>query len=366
MIQPTNKKLLRVVRAGTALALLVCLSCKEVPKIREQVTKPKPVPTEPSKIDVDIKPGGPVIFTTPTAIFEIQPSGYTKASLRKGSELLTLDDPMVGAPAGSDFAIVNGKEVHFSPEFDQARELEAIGKLGSGKRVEMPSHLLGHPEALLERRIAIEAYDRFPNVAIATVEYRNAGNADVKIERIVVQRHRFTSKVGKEPAQQSGGLEMYSGVGQRELRQGVITLPAKYSSSGDAGADAVPVVAFWNRLAGEGLADLDLQQKSLAIPVRAEPDARVATEVRLPGAVVKPGETLTSQRTLLIVFEGDYHAPLEMWSEILQAEGIALPEAAQRELIKHGIGSPHAATELKAPAKAKSKSHSASSPSKKH
>jgi len=334
------------------VVLLAFTGCKEIPKLPEQVIKPKPVPTEPSKIDVNIKPGGPVTFTTPTAIFEIQPSGYMKAALRKGSELLTLDDPMVGAPSESDFAIVGGKEVHFTPEFDQARELEAIGKLGSGKRVEIPSHPLGHPNVLLERRIAVEVYDKFPNVAIGTVEYRNAGNSDVTIERIILQRHRFTSKGGKAPTE-AAGLEMYSGMGERELRQGVIRLPAKYSSSGDGGVDTVPVVAFWNRFAGEALANIDLETKSLAIPVRVEPDAQVATEVRTSGTLMKAGETLSSPRILLLVFEGDYHAPLKMWAEILQGEGTQLPEPAQRELIKHGIGSTHVATELKAPAKTK-------------
>ena len=64
-------------------------------------------PAKPSQIKVDVRPGGPVILTTSSAEFQILPSGYIQASLLKGDQKLTLDEP----GAGSDFLVQDGKEV---------------------------------------------------------------------------------------------------------------------------------------------------------------------------------------------------------------------------------------------------------------
>ena len=51
---------------------------------------------------------------------------------------LTLDEPGIGSAAGSDYLIHDGKDLEFTPDFSQAKVLDAIGKLGRGKRVDIP------------------------------------------------------------------------------------------------------------------------------------------------------------------------------------------------------------------------------------
>src|ERR1700694_3248656 len=64
-------------------------------------TQPKAAPSRPSDIKVEVRDGGPVVFTTSTAEFQILPSGFLQATLLKDGKRLTLDEPEVGSAGGS-------------------------------------------------------------------------------------------------------------------------------------------------------------------------------------------------------------------------------------------------------------------------
>src|SRR5258705_5332807 len=116
-------------RAAWMLLAGVCLliaSCTPPP------AKTDP-PAKPSQIKVDVRPGGPVILTTSSAEFQILPSGYIQASLLKGEQKLTLDEPR----AGSAFLVRDGKGVQFALHVGQATIQDSVGKLGRGKLVEI-------------------------------------------------------------------------------------------------------------------------------------------------------------------------------------------------------------------------------------
>src|SRR5438105_1696885 len=113
--------------------------------------------SEPSKIAVLVKAGGPVVLTTKTAEFQVLPSGYLQALLLKDGQRLTLDEPGQGTPAESDYLVQDGKEVYFTLDFSQAKVTEAVGKLGAGKRVEIPAQPLGPSGTGLRRTLQIEA-----------------------------------------------------------------------------------------------------------------------------------------------------------------------------------------------------------------
>src|SRR6202521_1659086 len=82
-------------------------------------TKQSEPHSEPSKISVVVTPGGPVVLTTSTAEFQILPSGYIQASLLKGGQQLSLDDPRPGNPEESDYLVQDGKDIHFTLDFGQ-------------------------------------------------------------------------------------------------------------------------------------------------------------------------------------------------------------------------------------------------------
>src|SRR5947209_12367141 len=64
--------------------------------------QPKPPPSKPSDIKIEVRDGGPAIITTSAAEFEILPSGFVQATLVKDGKRMTLDEPAAGSSGGSD------------------------------------------------------------------------------------------------------------------------------------------------------------------------------------------------------------------------------------------------------------------------
>ncbi len=316
-----NLKKLRVVLAAFILVLLACSRSPEQ-------ARTKPEATKPSTIKVDVSAGGPVVLTTSTAEFQVRPDGYVQAFLLKGGQKLTLDEPRVGAPADSDYVVAGGKEVHFILDFQQAKVMPAVGKMGVGKRVEIPARPLGPAGTNLERTLSLEVYDAFPNVLLSTVGYKNAGASDLTIEKSVDQRHRLSAKLADAKAQ-PWDMWSFHGSSYDWGKDDVVKLTKGFSQPNVMGdmvkggyGGGIPVVAFWTRDVGEAIGHVETLPISSAIPARVDADGRVNSEVEFPANVtLKPGETYSSPRSFVSVYAGDFYEPLRMWSNVLQKEG---------------------------------------------
>jgi hypothetical protein len=277
---------------GTTLALMLMLmltACSKLPKtplnLPLKTATAKPEPTQPSAINVDVKNGGPVVLTTSAAEFQVRQDGYVQASLLKDGRKLSLDEPSVGAPSDSDFVRVGGKDVHFTLDFQQAQVHEAIGKMGVGKRVEIPARPLGPAGTDLQRVLALEVYDKFPNILLSTVEYKNTGTSEVAIEKSVNQRRRLNARRGDAKARP---WEMWSfhGASYDWGKDDVVKLTPAFSQPNLMGemvkggyGGGIPVVAFWTRQVGEAVGHVETMPISAAIPTKMGTDGRLNTEV---------------------------------------------------------------------------------------
>src|ERR1700733_348496 len=154
--------------AVVALALTACLlfSCSKPPVQTKTVYSP------PSDIKVEVHAGGPVVVTTKTAEFQLLPSGSLQATLLKDGRRLTLDD--TGSSAASDEMTRACQPVQFTPDFAQAKILEATGKLGRGKGGVILAHSMP-PGSAIDRELVIEAYDAFPNIPVVGAKKKKKG-----------------------------------------------------------------------------------------------------------------------------------------------------------------------------------------------
>ena len=327
---------------GTSLGALLVLTlmltaCSKLPKSplqsRLKTATGKPEPTQPSTIKVDVNDGGPVVLTTSAAEFQVTPGGYVQASLLQDGQKLSLDDPIVGAPADSNFVRVAGKDLYFTLDFQQAQVHEAVGKMGVGKRLEIPARPLGPSGTNLQRVLALEVYDKFPNILLSTVEYKNTGASVVTIEKSVNQRRRLNARLGDTKAQP---WQMWSFHGASyDWGKDDVVKPTPTLSQPNAMGEMVkggygggiPVVAFWTRQVGEAVGHVETIPISAAIPAKVGTDGRVNTEIDYGANItLKPGETYSTPRSFVSVFAGDFYEPLRIWSSVLQKEGWELPK----------------------------------------
>src|SRR5215471_2220751 len=146
--------------------------------------QPSVTPSRPSDIKVEVRDGGPAVISTSAAEFQILPSGFLQATMVKDGKRLTLDEPGVGSTGGSDSIVHDGKEFDFVPDFSQAKVVEASGKLGRGKRIQIPGRPLAASGVPIERTLTVEAYDDFPNIVLVSASYKNVGNADYDLDEV--------------------------------------------------------------------------------------------------------------------------------------------------------------------------------------
>ena len=325
--------ILKKLRIVLLAALLLLLACSRLQRSSNNEAKPKPGTTQPSIIKVEVNDGGPVIITTSAAQFLVRPDGYVQAFLLKDGQKLTLDEPRVGAAADSNYIVSGGKETHFTLDFQQVRVLEAVGKMGVGKRVEIPARPLGPSGTDLQRLLAFEVYDQFPNILLSTVEYRNIGSGEIAIEKSVDQRHRLSARLTDARAQ-PWDMWSFHGSSYDWGKDDVLKLTKTFSQPNVMGemvkggyGGGIPVVAFWTRQVGEAVGHVETLPIPASIPVQVEKDGLVNAEVDFPANVtLKPGDKYSTPRSFLSVYAGDFYEPLRMWSSVLQKEGWELPK----------------------------------------
>jgi len=294
-------------------------------------TEPAAPPSQPSSIKAVVNDGGPVVITSSTAEFQVLPSGYIQAALVKDGQKLTLDEVEQGKPVGSNFVITGDKVTRFVLDFGATRVAEATGKMGRGRRVEIPARALGPSGNNLQATLVIEVHDDFPNIALTTVEYKNTGVDEIRIEQAVAQRHRFSSHTAKVARYD---MWSFQGSSYNWGKDDVIRLKPGFSQRNDMGAivkggygGGIPVVAFWTDSLGEAIGHVETVPLTLSLPVNVGNDSRVNASVIIPADVtLKPGENFSTPRTFVSVNAGDFYEPLRLWSSVLAKEGWNLPK----------------------------------------
>jgi alpha-galactosidase len=293
---------------------------------QRSASKPAPPTAQPSSIKVDVQPSGNVVLTTSTAEFQIFPSGQIQAFLLKKGEKLTLDDNGVTNPGSGDYLVADGKSIDFTSDTAQARVLDASGKLGRGKRVEIPAHSDASPN--IQRTLQVEAYDDFPNLLLTSTEYKNTGTAAVNIDHAVNQQHWFNARLVDAKARPYE-LWSFQGSSYNWGKDEILKLTRTFSQPNVMGGmvkggygGGIPVVAFWTASVGEAIGHVETLPLSLSLPVKVQADGRVNAALEVPAATtLKSGETYSTPRSFVAVYSGDFYEPLRLWSSVLQKEG---------------------------------------------
>jgi len=313
--------------AGITFLLLMAVALMQRPAvIARAVNSPQ------STIQVQVGSKGPLTLTTKTAEFCILPSGYMRASLIKDGRQLTLDEP-AKSDIGDGLMVSSGKSLHFALDFANAKVSEASAKMGAGKHIEIPGEAVNGSGTKVQRILTVEVYDEFPNLAFSSVEYRNVGTADLRINQLVNQRHRFNAHLADAKA---APYEMWSfhGSSYDWGKDDVQKLKATFSQPNEMGAvvkggygGGIPVVAFWTHDVGEAIGHVETVPLTVSLPVRVGADRRVTASLDVHGPIIlKPGESYSTPRSFVAVYSGDFYQPLHLWSHVLQKEGWELPK----------------------------------------
>jgi alpha-galactosidase len=293
-------------------------------------TAPAPVAPK-SAINVSSSPDG-VVVHTPAAEFTLSSAGSLTATLQRDRASATLDSK--SSDAGQVITMAKKDYPGATLDTANAKTGEATGKLGNlGQRVDLTGKI---PGTDLEETVTLEVYDAFPNLALLSLQLRNAGQKDLTLEKVALQRHSFASPQQQgEPARP---LWTFEGSSLQWGKDEIFPMPTKFSQENPFGAPVgvkddlghvgggIPVVTFWSRSVGEAIGHVETLPLALSIPVETTKDGRVETGVTISvDTLLKPGDVYSTPRTFLSVYSGDFYEPLKMWSDVIDKEGLTRP-----------------------------------------
>src|SRR5258708_14754263 len=319
------------VRMAALLAVCLVVSAsiagckgKETQKSSQTVAARSVVVVNVTAAEIAVKPQ--------TAEFRIAPTGALTASLLGSVGTSSLDGT---APELSPVISIS-KKLHSNVTFDlgKAEVRDAAGKLGAvGKHTEVTGKI---PGSELTETLSVEIYDDFPGVALVSLGIRNTGLKDLSLDWISLQRHHFSAANGSKNGAPT--LWTFQGASLKWGKDEIFAMPAKFSQENPFGAavptkddlvavgGGIPVVAFWSRDVGEAIGHVETLPLTLSIPVHAIPSGGVEASVQIPANVIlKAGETFFTPRTFLTIFQGDFYQPLNLWSNVVEKEGLERP-----------------------------------------
>jgi alpha-galactosidase len=257
-----------------------------------------------------------VVIKTAKAEFRVLPSGYIQSFLVQDGQRKTLDRP---ADQSSDYAVVEGKPVtDIKWDLSTSKTTDTKGKLGAkGKRVEITGF---SPSTGLEQTISFEVYDDFPQIVIASAAFKNSGNTDLKLDKVIAAHHAFDASLGDASAKPNQ-LWAFQGSSLDWGKDEIFPVPASYSEQNPMGkpgktgnyGGGLPVNAFWTRDVGIAIGHLETLPLVLDMPIHVAANKPIEASIELndPG-VLKPGETFSTPRTFVAVYSGDFYEPLRM------------------------------------------------------
>jgi alpha-galactosidase len=294
---------------------------------------------EPSAIQVRVNSESGIVIGTSAAEFQLFPSGYVQASLKRAGKGLTLDDA-VSAPA-ADSITVNSREIaDFILDLDHAKVSDASGRLGArGKRIEVSGASSSLPG--LQKTLAVEIHDDFPTLALTSASYKNTGSADVTIDRVTTQQHVFNASVS-DPQAKPYAMWSFHGSSEAWGKDDVMRISDKFTRANpmqmmqhndeNQTGGGIPVVAFWTGSVGEAIGHVETVPLTLALPVKTLANGRVNASVVLDtDEPLKPGESYTTPLTFVSVFHGDFYEPLRIYSQMLQVRGLSLAHPTEAD-----------------------------------
>jgi alpha-galactosidase len=274
---------------------------------------------------------------SPQAQFVLAADGSLHGAFLKNGQALTLEE----AEPDSGIRVLSGKIqiTDFQRDLDQAEILPAEGKLGTlGKKVVLRSRSRA---AELEETLTLELYDDFPNLALLSATYKNSGKQPRSLESVTLQRHSLSASLSDTQAKPHQ-MWAFFGSSLKWGKDEVLPISVHFAQSNYFGepvethddlgrvGGGIPIVAFWNRNSGIGIGHLETLPLVLSIPARTNASGSVETGVEIPTDVtLAPGESFSTPRTFLTVFQGDFYEPLSLWSRAVDREGLKQPQNHQ-------------------------------------
>ena len=193
---------------------------------------------------------------------------------------------------------------------------EINDKFGKGKNVKIEA--LSH-DGRIKCNISLSSYNKFPNVILVQSSFINISGKNYFI------RDYTLDQISLRPPLSEPKWWSFQGASYRWGNDFAFQLPESFSRENYMGLNAIktggglPLVDVWNKEFGLALAYLGEKPCDISLPVKVE-NGKVSLGIKenYKNQILRPGDSLVSVQTAIIVHQNDFYDPLRMYSILMK------------------------------------------------
>jgi len=245
--------------------------------------------------------------------------------------------PLTNGFQSSEYISIDGTQIkkfkvthHFTQKFTDS--------LGAGAKLILTGKSV-NKKYPVQKRLIVKSYQRFPNLLITQVSYKNLGDKNFKITKWVNNSYQIANQYPSDTTKtafwsyQSGTYESRNDW-VRPIKNGYGQENYMGMNASDYGG-GTPVTDIWRRDVGLAVGDVSMLPHLVSLPVSApdihrgvhlsiQYDFSKISQKKVPH-VIQPGQSLSTLKTFAMVHTGDFFQPLKEYSNFMKARGMSFP-----------------------------------------
>ncbi len=302
---------------GTAvLALLVCLLALSLGRC-------SPTPTTGSNpaaspITLTAIPDGEIWFRNSQIQLRFDSEMYCRVFLYNKGSLHSINDipPDATKARPPHFIALNGEEIKdFQVDYKNVGASEIRTQFGAGRKLHLTGYAKTSEGVVIEKKLAIELYQDFPDAALVSAVYRNTDQAaSIVVTRAPSSFFRMDA-ARSNPGAPSFDFWIFQGESSGQPATKIDPHYSRMVRCEEAGF--LPLVDLWTSRMGMAVGDLSPGNRGLVSNVVVTPDQKVELEFQVPGSVqLGPNTSLSTFKAVWLVHTGDDHIARQRYEQL--------------------------------------------------
>ncbi len=223
-------------------------------------------------------------------------------------------------------------EKHFTDSFEDS--------LGAGNKLILIGNSI-NKKYPIQKRLVVKAYNRFPNMIITQVSYKNMGNNNFKINKWVNNNYQIANQYPDDKSKTAfwsyqSGTYATRNDWIRPIKDGYHQENYMGMNASDYGG-GTPVTDIWRRDVGLAVGNISMVPRLVSLPVSAQ-DVKDGVHLSIEydfsnisqkkiSHIIRPGQSLRTLKTFVLTHTGDFFRALQEYSDLMQARGMKFPKS---------------------------------------
>jgi len=273
--------------------------------------------TTPPAITFQSIPDGEIWFRNSQIQLRFDSEMYCRVYLSKNGSLHSINDipPDPAKARPPHFIAVNGEELRdFQVDYTNVGASEIRTQFGPGRKLNLTGYAKTSQGVIIEKKLAVELYQDFPDAALVSATYRNTDKAaSIVVARSPISFFRMDAARGNAG---SPSYKFWIAFGESE--SGPPTkIDLNYSRSFRSPQDGSMLINLWTTRMGMSVGDLSAGSRELVATVGAAPDQKVELDFQVPGPVeLIPNASISTPKSVWLVHTGDARVARERYHEL--------------------------------------------------